>query len=110
MELLSNYDIDIQYHLGKANKAIDVLSQKTYDILIVMRMLPRELAREIKDYEIAIVHEKMINLKVRLIILEDIRKAQKEGEYLAKARKFNKEAKKDEITVAFDGLRVEFTC
>ena len=61
LELLSNYDIDIQYHLGKANKVADVLSQKNYDTLAVMRMLPGELAKEIKDSEIVIVQGKMEN-------------------------------------------------
>ena len=56
MELLSDYDIDIQYHPGKANKVADALSRKTYDTLVVMRKLPRELAKEIKDTEIVIVH------------------------------------------------------
>ena len=77
MELLSYYDIDIQYHPRKANKVDDTLSRKTYDILAMMRMLLRELAREIKDFEIVIVHGKIANLEVRPIILEDIRKAKK---------------------------------
>ena len=113
MELLSDYDIDIQYHPGKANKVADALSRKIYDTLAVMRMLPGELAREIKDFEMMIVQGRMANLKVRPTILEDIRKAQEEDEYVIKARKFDEEAKKGEFTVILDGtirLRGEFTC
>ena len=64
LELLSDYDIDIQYHPEKANKVVDALSQKTYDTFAVMRMLPGELAKEIKDSEIVIVQEEMADLEV----------------------------------------------
>ena len=103
LELLSDYDIDIQYHPGKANKVADALSRKTYDTVAVMRMLPGELAKEIKDSEIVIVQGRMANLEVRPTILEDIRKAQEEDEYVIKAQKFNEEAKKGEFTVTSDG-------
>ena len=72
---MSDYDVDIQYHPGKANKVADTLSRKTYDTLAVMRMLPIELAKEIKDSKMVIVQGRMANLEVRTIILEDIRKA-----------------------------------
>ena len=52
----------------------------------------------------AIVQGRMANLEVRPTILEDIRKAQEEDEYVIKARKFDEEAKKDEFTVTFDGI------
>ena len=103
LELLSDYDIDIQYHPGKANKVADALSRKTYDTLAVMRMLLGELAREIKDFEIVIVQGRMANLEVRPTILEDIRKAQEEDEYVIKAQKFDEEAKKGEFTITSDG-------
>ena len=72
MELLSDYDIDIQYHPGKA--------------------------------KIVIVQGKMANLEVRPTILEDIRKAKEEDEYVIKAQKFDEEAKKGEFMVVSDGI------
>ena len=75
MELLLDYDIDIQCHPEKANKVVDALSRKTYDTLRVMRTLLGELAKEIKDFEIVIVQGKIANLEVRPIILENIKKA-----------------------------------
>ena len=50
-----------------------------------MRKLTGELAKEIKDLEIVIVHRRMANLEVLPIILEDIKKANEEDEYLPKA-------------------------
>ena len=104
MELLSDYDIDIKYHPRKANKVADALSRKTYDTLVVMRMLPGELARKIKDFEMVIVQGRMANLEVWPTNLEDIRKAQEKDEYLAKAREFDEEAKKGEFTVISNGI------
>ena len=95
--------IYIQYHPGKANKIADVLSRKTYNTLSVMRILLRELARDIKDSEIVIVQGKMMNLENRPIILKDIWKAQEEDKYLTKERKFDEEAKKGEFTITLDG-------
>ena len=68
-----------------------------------MRMLPGELAEEIKDFEMVIVQGRMANLEVRPTILEDIRIAQEADEYAIKAQKFDEEAKKGEFTVTSDG-------
>ena len=103
MELLSDYDVDIQYHPGKANKVVDVLSRNTYDTFVMMRKLLIELAKRINDLEIAIVHERMTDMEVRPIILEDIRKAQEDDEYLVKAQKFDEETKKGEFIITSNG-------
>ena len=55
-----------------------ILLYRVFTGLQVMRMLPGELAKEIKDFEIVIVQGRMANLEVRPTILEDIRKAQEE--------------------------------
>ena len=48
LELLSDYDIDIHYHLGKANKVADVINRKTYDTLAVIRMLQENWQKKLK--------------------------------------------------------------
>ena len=45
----------------------------------------------------------MANLEVRLIILEDIKKALEDDEYLAKAQKFDEETKKGEFIITSNG-------
>ena len=81
-----------------------MLSRKTYDTLAMLKKLLRELTKEIKDLELLIVHGRIANLEVWPIILEDIKKAQEEDEYRAKARKFDEETKKGEFTVASNGI------
>ena len=68
-----------------------------------MRKLLGELTKEIKNLEIMIVHERVTNLEVWPIILEDIRRAQEEDEYLTKAQKFGKEARIGEFIVVSNG-------
>ena len=62
-----------------------------------------ESAKEIKNLELVIIHGKIMNLEVLPIIQDDIREAQKDDEYLIKALKFDKVAKKEEFTVASNG-------
>ena len=50
-----------------------------------------------------IIHGRMANLEFRPIILDDIRRAQKNDEYLTKARNFDKETEKGEFMIALDG-------
>ena len=69
-----------------------------------MRMLLGKLAKEIKDSEIVIVQGKMANLEVRPTILEDIRKAPEEDEYVIKAQKFDEKTKKGKFIVTSDGI------
>ena len=72
METLSNYDFDIYYYPGKANKLADVLRKKTYDTLAFMRKLLIEFAKEIGELKLIFIHGRITNLKVQLIILNDI--------------------------------------
>ncbi|WMV07561.1 hypothetical protein MTR67_000946, partial [Solanum verrucosum] len=53
MELLKDYDVTIQYHLGKANVVADALSRKTVSIdsLACLSVPKRPLAKEIQKLE-----------------------------------------------------------
>ena len=65
METLSNYNLTINYHPGKANKAADTLSQKSIGTLAMLQGLPNELAKEIVDFELVIVYGRLSSLPVR---------------------------------------------
>ena len=55
MEILTDYDFTIHYHLGKANKVADALSQKSIGTLAMLQGLPKELLKEIMDFKLVIV-------------------------------------------------------
>ena len=52
LELLSDYDLDIHYHPGKANRVADASSRKSAGTLMAIQGLPRELQKEIQDFNL----------------------------------------------------------
>ena len=92
--MLLDYDVDIYNYSRKANKVADELRQKQYDTLTVMRMLPGILEKEIKDLALVIVHGRIANLEVRLIILEDIKNAKRRMITLLRLRNSTKKPRK----------------
>ena len=49
--VFTDYDFTIHYHLGKANKVADALSQKSIRTLAMLEGLPKELLKEIKNFD-----------------------------------------------------------
>jgi hypothetical protein len=46
LELIKNYDLGINYHLGKVNVVADVLSCRTYLNGLIMETMPLNLCTE----------------------------------------------------------------
>jgi hypothetical protein len=44
LELIKDYDLDIQYHPGKANVVADTLSRKSQTNMLIGHLLPQELS------------------------------------------------------------------
>ena len=55
LELMANYDIDLQYHPGKVNTVPDVLSQKPENKVLVQITQQKELLREIIKLDLILV-------------------------------------------------------
>ena len=82
MEVLTDYDFTIHYHPRKANKVADVLSRKSIRTLPMLEGLPKELLKEIIDFELVIVCGVLESLQMCPIILDEIQKAQFNDEFL----------------------------
>jgi hypothetical protein len=62
--LINDYDIEINYHLGKTNVVADVLSHKKYCNATFARRLQPELRREIEYLNLGMVNEAKVIMEV----------------------------------------------
>jgi hypothetical protein len=87
LELIKDYDMNLQYHPGKANVVADALSRKVYASGITMRELPEELCEQCKDLRLELVHEGYLAaMEVKPTLLDMIREAQKKDGDLEEIR------------------------
>jgi hypothetical protein len=81
LELIKDYDIDIKYHLGKANVVTDVLSHRFHVSQLVVDSMPFELCEEFDKLNLRIVANiEAMEMEVGSSLLQEIRKGQVEDE------------------------------
>jgi hypothetical protein len=80
--LIKDYDIRINYHLGKANVIADALRHKKYYSATIARRMRPKLRQEIKYLNPAMMNETTMAVKVEPTLEAEIRKAQPEDEKL----------------------------
>jgi hypothetical protein len=64
LELIKDYDLGINYHLGKANVVADALSHKKYCNTTFARKMQPELRREIEYLNLGILNEAKVAMEV----------------------------------------------
>ncbi|WMV32692.1 hypothetical protein MTR67_026077 [Solanum verrucosum] len=113
MELLKDYDVTIQYHLGKANLVADVLSRKAMSMgsLACLTVSKRPLAKEIQTLEPKFmqlcISERagvLASFKVRATFIKEIKAKQFQDENLEELRKKTTIGKAQETTLDADGV------
>jgi hypothetical protein len=98
LELIKDYDIRINYHLGKANVIADALScKKYYNTTFAMRLRP-ELHQEIRYINLAMVNETAMVVEMVPTLKAEIRETQLEDEKLKVIRHLIKENKTSNFT------------
>ena len=55
LELVKDYDCEILYHPGKANRVVDALSRKTSEMLMSIQGLPKLLQSDINSLELELI-------------------------------------------------------
>jgi hypothetical protein len=94
LELIKNYDLDIQYHPGKANVVADALSRKSQANMLIGRLLPQELCWEMAHLNLGIVAQnETLTLEIESTLEQDIRKGQLTDEKIVEYMKLIKMGK-----------------
>jgi hypothetical protein len=75
LELIKDYDLEIHYHLGKANLIADALSQKEHVHVAIVAQLPDELVEDFRRLNLGIVaHTEGITIEVEPNLEQEIHK------------------------------------
>ena len=76
LELVKDYDYEILYHHGKANKVADALSRKSTTTLMSLQVLPKELQDEVCSSGVEILVGKLSALMLQPTIFDGIKSGQ----------------------------------
>jgi hypothetical protein len=94
LELIKNYDLEINYHPGKANVVADALSHRSHVSQLVVDSMPLELCEEFNMLNLRIVtNTEAMEMEVGSDLLQEIRKAQVENEKIQEIKHNIKEEK-----------------
>ena len=90
MEFLKEYDINFQYHPGKANVVADAPSHRPYQALNCLLGLPVDLSKEFQKMELNVVtleaNPILYAMEAQLTLIEEIRIAQTTDPQLERIR------------------------
>jgi hypothetical protein len=87
LELIKDYDLEVHYHLGKANVVADALSRKPHCNCLTARLFDSTICQEMEKLNIEIVSQgTLANIIVESTIQSQIVVAQKENKGIAHIR------------------------
>ena len=102
LELVKDYDCEILYHPGKANRVADALSRRSVGTLMSIEALPKALQKEISNYQLEIITGRLDSLTLHSDLLDRIKAHQGEDSSLRKARLADQDSK--DFTTSADGI------
>ena len=80
LELVKDYDCEILYHPGKANKMTDALSRKSSASLMSLSSLALPLQKELSNFGLEIIYGQLSALTLESTLLENIQREQSEDQ------------------------------
>jgi hypothetical protein len=104
LELIKDYDLGINYHLGKANVAAVALSRRSHQNMLATRKLLPEYYKEFEKLNHGWVsNTEAITMEVDSMLEQDIRKSQLEDAKIQEIKEQIKEDKAPEFSVDEQG-------
>jgi hypothetical protein len=87
LELIKDYDMEIHYHLGKANLVADALSRKGHANMAMVFQFPEELVKEFERLNLELVaHTEGVTLEVQSTLKQEICKGQLDDDGIQKIK------------------------
>ena len=91
LELIKDYDLDIQYHPGKANVVADALSRKGQANMAIARLMPQELCWEMERLNIGIIyHTEAMTMEIEPTLEKEIKEGQLTDAKIKEIKIFNR--------------------
>jgi hypothetical protein len=99
LELIRDYDLDIQYHPGKANLVANALSRKGQGNMALAFQLPEGLMKEFEKLNLGIAaHTAGVTLEVESTLEQQIREGQLEDREIREIRETMERGKATDFT------------
>jgi hypothetical protein len=96
--LIKDYDLGINYHLGKANVVADALSHKKYCNTTFATRMRLELRTEVEYLNLGIVNKAIVTMEVEPTLEAEIREGQLEDAKLKEIRQLIQDNKTSDFS------------
>jgi hypothetical protein len=103
--LIKDYELEIHYHLGKANVVADALSRKSQVNMLAAHPMPYELAKEFDRLSLEFLNNTQgVTIELEPTLEQDIRKGQKDDEKINEIRQLIIDGKGKEFREDVEGV------
>ena len=104
LELVKDYDIDIRYHPGKANKVTNALSRKSSSSLMSIQSLMEPLQKELVEAGIELITGSLAALTFQPTILDGMKERQEKDASLLRTKNEVLEGKESDFVISDEGI------
>ena len=104
LELVKDYDCEIIYHQGKANRVANALNQKSATNVMSIQAMLEMLHWDIQKLELEIIRGQISALTLQLTILDGIKGSQELDPLLTKLKEQVQQGKNVEFSVSLDNI------
>jgi hypothetical protein len=87
LELIKDYELEIHYHLGKANVVAYALRRKSQVNMMVVHLIPYELSKEFNRLSLGFLNSTQgVTVELEATLEQDVKEGQKNDENINEVR------------------------